>query len=309
MFIDSRSTPFKHGQEDFCDINCTGKKGKEVILTWHGLSRNLSRCGWTRRSARISSSRSKPPRQGSLRRASSCRYGMEKPVSLLVDLWSRLPRPLPQERCMRVRVLGSGAGGGFPQWNCNCDNCRGFRSGSLRATARTQSSIALSADGTRWYLINASPDIRQQINAFDGLFPDRTPRGTPIQALLLTNADIDHIAGLLSLRESQPLCLYSTQQVQKWVLESNAVFRVLCLSPTQCTWKTVSTSGQHELIGVDGKDSGLRYQAFAVPSKPPAYLVGLVSQWNEETVGYKITDAYSGRSLAYVPGIKQLDAA
>ncbi len=208
---------------------------------------------------------------------------------------------------MRVRVLGSGAGGGFPQWNCNCDNCRGFRSGSLRAKARTQSSIALSADGARWYLINASPDIRQQINAFDGLFPDRTPRGTPIQAILLTNADIDHIAGLLSLRESQPLCLYSTQQVQKWVLESNAVFRALCLSPTQCTWKTVSTSGQHELIGVDGKDSGLRYQAFAVPSKPPAYLMGLVSQWNEETVGYKITDGYSGRSLAYVPGIKQID--
>ena len=208
---------------------------------------------------------------------------------------------------MRVRVLGSGAGGGFPQWNCNCDNCRGFRSGSLRAKARTQSSIALSADGTRWYLINASPDIRQQINAFDGLFPDRTPRGTPIQAILLTNADIDHIAGLLSLRESQPLCLYSTQQVQKWVLESNAVFRALCLSPTQCTWKTVSTSGQHELIGVDGKDSGLRYEAFAVPSKPPAYLMGLVSQWSEETVGYKITDGYSGRSLAYVPGIKQID--
>jgi len=209
---------------------------------------------------------------------------------------------------MRVRVLGSGAGGGFPQWNCNCDNCCGFRSGSLRATARTQSSIALSADGARWYLINASPDIRQQINAFDGLFPDRTPRGTPIQAILLTNADIDHIAGLLSLRESQPLCLYSTQQVREWVLESNAVFRALCLSPTQCTWQTVSTSGQHKLIGVDGKDSGLRYQAFAVPSKPPAYLMGLVSQWSEETVGYKITDAYSGRSLAYVPGIKQLDA-
>ena len=210
---------------------------------------------------------------------------------------------------MRVRVLGSGAGGGFPQWNCNCDNCRGFRSGSLRATARTQSSIALSADGARWYLINASPDIRQQINAFDGLFPNHTPRGTPIHAILLTNADIDHIAGLLSLRESQPLCLYSTQQVQKWVLESNAIFRALCLSPTQCTWKTVSTSGQHELIGVDGKDSGLRYQAFAVPSKLPAYLMGLVSQWSEETVGYKITDGYSGRSLAYVPGIKQLDAA
>jgi len=209
---------------------------------------------------------------------------------------------------VRARVLGSGAGGGFPQWNCNCANCRGLRSGMLRATARTQSSIALSADGVRWYLINASPDIRQQINAFACLSPRAIPRDTPIQAILLTNAEIDHIAGLLSLRESQPLCLYSTQQVWDWVLESNAVFRAICLSPTQCAWKTVSTSGQHELIGVDGKDSGLRYEAFAVPSKPPAYLMDVVSQWSEGTIGYKITDVRSGRSLAYVPAIKQIDA-
>jgi len=209
---------------------------------------------------------------------------------------------------MRVRVLGSGAGGGFPQWNCNCENCRGLRSGFRPARARTQSSIALSADSVRWYLINASPDIRQQIESFDGLHPNGTPRGTPIQAILLTNADIDHITGLLSLREFQPLCIYSTKQVQDWVLESNAVFRAIRLFPSQCTWKTVITSGQHAIIGVDGKDSGFRYQAFPVPSKPPAYLMDLVSDWSEETIGYKITDAKSGRSLAYVPGIKQIDA-
>lgn len=209
---------------------------------------------------------------------------------------------------MRVRVLGSGAGGGFPQWNCNCANCRGLRSGSLCATARTQSAIAFSAEGVRWYLINASPDIRQQINAFDGLSPRTIPRDTPIQAILLTNAELDHIAGLLSLRESQPLCFYSTQQVRDWVLESNVVFRAICLSPPQRTWKIVSTSGQHELIGVDGKDSGLRYEAFAVPAKPPAYLMDVVSQWSEGTIGYKITDARSGRSFAYVPAIKQIDA-
>jgi pyrroloquinoline quinone biosynthesis protein B len=109
-------------------------------------------------------------------------------------------------------VLGSGAGGGFPQWNCNCSNCKNFRSGTIRATARTQSSIALSADGNRWYLLNASPDIRQQINASPCLAPRTEPRDTPIQAILLTNGEIDHIAGLLSVRESQPLCLYSTAQ-------------------------------------------------------------------------------------------------
>ncbi len=205
-------------------------------------------------------------------------------------------------------MLGSGAGGGFPQWNCNCDNCRALRLGSRRARPRTQSSIAASADGARWYLVNASPDIRQQIESFGGLHATGAPRGTPIQAILLTNADIDHITGLLSLREFQPLCVYSTKQVMDWVLESNAVFRAIRLFPSQCTWKTVLTSGQHEIVGVDGKDSGLRYEAFAVPSKPPAYLMDLVSEWSEETIGYKITDAKTGGSLAYIPGIKQIDA-
>jgi pyrroloquinoline quinone biosynthesis protein B len=166
----------------------------------------------------------------------------------------------------------------------------------------------MSADGVRWYLVNASPDIRQQIESFDSLHPTGSPRGTPIQAILLTNADIDHITGLLSLREFQPLCLYSTKQVMDWVLESNAVFRAIRLFPSQCTWKTVTTSGRHEIIGVDGKDSGLRYEAFAVPSKPPAYLMDLVSDWSEETIGYKITDAVSGRAFAYVPGIKQINS-
>jgi pyrroloquinoline quinone biosynthesis protein B len=210
-------------------------------------------------------------------------------------------------------VLGSAAGGGFPQWNCNCANCNGFRSGALRATARTQSSIALSADGNRWYLINASPDIRQQINASPCLTPRTSPRDTPIQAILLTNAEVDHIAGLLSLRESQPLCLYSTQQVQSWVLETNAVFRGLFRAPTPCLWKTVSLSEQQEIIGqdiigIDGKESGLRYTAFTVPGKPPAYLTGLVLESDEATIGYTISDTSSGRSLVYLPAIKQIDA-
>jgi pyrroloquinoline quinone biosynthesis protein B len=204
-------------------------------------------------------------------------------------------------------VLGSGAGGGFPQWNCNCANCKGFRSGTLRAKARTQSSVALSADGQRWYLLNASPDIRQQINATLCLFPRSKPRDTPIQAILLTNGEIDHIAGLLSLRESQPLCLYSTSQVQQWVLETNAVFRGLFRAPTQSLWKIVSLTEVQEIVGIDGKSSGLLYEAFVVPGKPPAYLTGLVSEWSEATIGYKIIDATSKRSLVYLPAIKHID--
>jgi pyrroloquinoline quinone biosynthesis protein B len=209
---------------------------------------------------------------------------------------------------MQVRVLGSAAGGGFPQWNCSCANCNGFRSGTLRAAARTQSSIAVSMDGDRWYLINASPDIRQQVNASPWLSPRTTPRDTPIHAILLTNAEIDHIAGLLSLRESQPLCLYSTRQVRDWVLESNAVFQGLFRPPTKNLWKVVSTTEPQALIGIDDKESGLLYEAFLVPGKPPAYLSGLVAESPEATIGYMISDGRNGRSLVYLPAIKQLDA-
>ena len=207
---------------------------------------------------------------------------------------------------MRVHVLGSGAGGGFPQWNCNCANCRNLRAGTLNAQARTQSCIAISADDERWYLINAGPDIRQQIQTFPALEPKSSPRHTPICAVLLTNAEIDHVAGLLSIRESQPLTLYATQQVQGWIMETNAMFRTVCGSP-RCTWQTVEYSGSHDLIGADGKPSGLCYEAFTVPGRAPAYLLGQVSDWSEASIGYKIIDERSSRSVVYLPGIKELD--
>ncbi|HEC0481486.1 TPA: pyrroloquinoline quinone biosynthesis protein B, partial [Pseudomonas aeruginosa] len=105
---------------------------------------------------------------------------------------------------MHIRILGSAAGGGFPQWNCNCRNCRGVRDGSVAAQPRTQSSIALSDDGERWILCNASPDIRAQIAAFPALQPARRPRDTAIGAIVLLDSQIDHTTGLLSLREGCP---------------------------------------------------------------------------------------------------------
>lgn len=211
-----------------------------------------------------------------------------------------------EEERVRVHVLGSGAGGGFPQWNCNCLNCRNFRAGTVRARARTQASIAVSADGQGWYLINAGPDIRQQIQTFPALEPDRSPRHTPISAILLTNAEIDHVAGLLSLRESQPLSLYASHQVQGWLLETNAMFRTVC-APPRCRWHSLEYGTAHDLIGVEGKPSGLSYEAFVVSGRAPAYLLGRVSDWSEASVGYKIIDRHSGRSLVYVPGIKALN--
>ena len=113
---------------------------------------------------------------------------------------------------MRIRVLGSAAGGGFPQWNCGCPNCRGVRAGSIRATARTQESVAVTSDGEGWVLLNTSPEIRQQIEGFTGLHP-RGPRHSPIDAIILTNGDLDHTLGLLSLRESHPLIVYATERM------------------------------------------------------------------------------------------------
>lgn len=208
---------------------------------------------------------------------------------------------------MRVHVLGSAAGGGFPQWNCNCRNCSGLRRGSIRATARTQSSIAVSADGERWYLANASPDIRSQIESFSGLHPRRDARDTPIQAIILTNADVDHVVGLLSLRESQPLLMYATETVRGWVSGSNAIFRVLNVAPKQSRWKKIELNETRPLLGLDGKASGILFEAFAVPGKPPAYL-GLHAGPDEATIGLRFIDERSRRSVAYVPGIKQIDS-
>lgn len=207
---------------------------------------------------------------------------------------------------MRVRVLGSGAGGGFPQWNCNCPQCRGLRAGTLKATARTQSAIAVSADDRRWYLVNAGPDVRQQIASFEALSPQAGPRHTPIQAVLLTNAEVDHIAGLLTLRESQPLYLYSTDQVREWIMDTNSVFRAVC-GPPRCTWKTVSLADEADLVGVDAQPSGIRYQAFCVPGRAPAYLLGKVDDWSQASIGYKFVDARNGRSLVYLPGVREVD--
>ena len=127
---------------------------------------------------------------------------------------------------MHVLVLGAGAGGGYPQWNCNHPNSRRARTGDPAARQRTQSSVALSADGVDWVVLNASPDLRKQINDNDVLHPREGLRHSPIKAVVLTNADVDHIAGLLNLRESQPLRLYATRRVLS-VLGDNAVFNVL----------------------------------------------------------------------------------
>ena len=133
---------------------------------------------------------------------------------------------------MLIKVLGSAAGGGFPQINCNCRNCADARAGKPGLRSRSQSSLAVSADGRAWVLLNASPDLRQQVAATPELAPPAhvspraSPRGSPIKAVVLTNGDVDHLAGLLSLREGFAFTVYATERVLA-TLAANRIFDVL----------------------------------------------------------------------------------
>src|SRR5919197_4517811 len=168
---------------------------------------------------------------------------------------------------MLIRVLGSAAGGGFPQWNCGCPNCRGVREGTIRAQARTQECVAVSADGNSgWVLLNCSPEIRSQIESFPALHP-RAPRDSPIAAIVLTNGDLDHCLGLLSLRESHPLVVYATDAVQRGFTGGNVLYRTLERFPGQVTWRTLKLGREDEIVDVDGRATGLSAEAVAVPGK------------------------------------------
>src|ERR1700726_338771 len=140
---------------------------------------------------------------------------------------------------MRVRVLGSAAGGGFPQWNCACPNCSRLRAGRPHYQARSQAQVLVCPNAGECYLLNASPDLRTQILSTPLLAPAQPPRHTPIAGILLTSADVDSVAGLLHLRESQPLHIYATPSVRRIVLEENRIFRVLDRSNPPAIWQDV----------------------------------------------------------------------
>jgi len=199
---------------------------------------------------------------------------------------------------MFIRVLGSAAGGGFPQWNCGCPNCRGLREGTVRAQARTQECVAVSADGAAWLLLNCSPEIRQQIEGFPGLHP-RGPRDSPIAAILVTNGDLDHCLGLLSLRESHPLVVYATEPVRRGFVEDNVLYRTLERFPGQVTWRTLKLGGDEAIVGPDGRPTGLGVTPLAVPGKPPIHLEHRAPPAPEDNIGVRVREQATGRVLAY----------
>lgn len=197
---------------------------------------------------------------------------------------------------MHILILGAAAGGGFPQWNCACSTCAAFWRGDPGVAARTQSSIAVSADGVDWAVFNASPDLREQIIARKEMHPrpGRGLRDSPIQSVVLTNGDLDHVAGLLSLREKHPLGLYMTGEIAD-VLDANPVFAAL--DPAFV---------QRERIGLDVSFepvAGVTVRLFAVPGKVPLYMEGDTvdtQMVGEQTVGAEITAA--GKRALYIPG-------
>lgn len=199
---------------------------------------------------------------------------------------------------LRALVVGAAAGGGLPQWNCNGPNSASFWRGDAPLTAATQSSLAVSADGGSWALLNASPDIRAQIMARPQLQP-RDPsahglRDTPIGSVLLTNGDIDHIAGLLTLREKQAFTLFATESIAQ-VLAENPIFNAL--DPAFVTRRTVGLEAPFEL------SPGVQATLFAVPGKVPLFMERETVQTDlmgEQTVGVEISDGT--RTLFYVPG-------
>jgi pyrroloquinoline quinone biosynthesis protein B len=204
---------------------------------------------------------------------------------------------------MRAVVLGAAAGGGFPQWNSNAVACRRARSGDPAAPARTQASVAVSGDGEHWAILNASPDLREQINRYPFLHPSQGLRSTPISDVVLTGGDVDVLAGLLTLRERQPFTLWATRAIHD-VLDANPIFEVLARDVVE---RRVAEIG--ESIPLKG---GLTADLFAAPGKTPLYLedggdAPPPIETGEITVAASVSDG--GRTLVYVPGCAEMTPA
>jgi len=218
------------------------------------------------------------------RRADAARRLTDDPVEGLIVVW--------------VRVLGSAAGGGFPQWNCTCPQCRAVRTGSRPCVPRSQSSIAVSTDRQQWFLFNASPDVQSQIESFPDLHPD-DGRVVRLQAVLLTDAELDHTLGLLLMREGSGLEVHATESVHDTLTTGSGVLKTLeAYCPVK--WQPVLPGVE---VPLGDASNGLSYRAFDVPTDKRMRFPGAAA--HGRVVGYRITDG-SGRSLVYLPCVQQL---
>ena len=209
---------------------------------------------------------------------------------------------------MHVLVLGAAAGGGFPQWNCNCDLCRGLRDKSIEATPRTQSSIAVSSDGERWLLCNASPDIRTQLAANPELHPRRIPRDSGISGVLLVDAQIDHATGLLSLREGCPFDVWCTPNVHQDLSSGFPLFPMLEHWQGGLNWQPIDIDERHHEAEFEVPACpGLTFTAVALTSNAPPYSPRRGAPTPGDNIGLLIEDRLRDTRLFYAPGLGRLD--
>ena len=203
---------------------------------------------------------------------------------------------------MHVIILGTSAGGGLPQWNCNCENCRAVRQGRQNIQSRNQPSVALSMDGENWHLLNVCPDIRQQIMSTPALHPQGDEiRHTPIKSAILTNADIDHSLGLLIMRESTAYHVYSTTWIKEALVGSNTLFQLLERPPEPVQWNSI----QLEVPFFPAGEKNLQITPFPVPGKVPTFLQKHYQNSPEATIGLNIQDINSQQTLVYLPGVQE----
>ena len=204
---------------------------------------------------------------------------------------------------MHVHVLGSAAGGGFPQWNCNCRLCHGVRQGTIKATPRTQSSIAVSGDGENWVLFNTSPDILVQLQAFPALQPARDLRDTAIRAIVFMDSQIDHTTGLLMLREGCPHQVYCSDMVYEDLTTGFPLFNMLKHWNGGIERHNIPLDNTP--FTIDGIE-GLEFTAIPVNGKAPPYSPHRHDPHPGDNIGILVTDTRSQRTLFYAPGLGQI---
>jgi pyrroloquinoline quinone biosynthesis protein B len=212
---------------------------------------------------------------------------------------------------MQVKILGSAAGGAFPQWNCACANCRAVRAGNFRGKPRSQTQVAITEDGRSWFLLGASPDLRAQIEATPELHPRAGLRQSPIAGVVLANADLDHVLGLLLLRELQPLRIYATASVRRILRDDNSMFGMLHRIPEQVMWTDFESGTEFPLCDAQGVDSGLRCRAWSLSAHYPTYVTAeRRSQLapGEASLGFFLHST-SGARWAYLPAVPRVDDA
>ncbi len=207
---------------------------------------------------------------------------------------------------MHIRILGSAAGGGFPQWNCNCRNCAGVRNASLRARPRTQSSIALSDNGVDWILCNASPDIRVQLASFPPLQPARQLRDSALAGVILLDSQIDHCTGLLSLREDCPHPVWCTEVVHQDLCSGFPLFNMLSHWNGGLAWQPIHLDGRTFSVPAC---PDLLLRAIVLRSSAPPYSPHRGNPHPGDNIGLFVEDRRSGASLFYAPGLGQVDQA